>query len=217
MKKFSLAIVFLFLATSHFTSAQSSELEQLISALQRKYNKLSSLAADFTQIYTSRSESTRRESGRLLLKKPGRMRWDYTTPESKLFISNGKVFYEYVPSEKFATRTSVKESDDLRAPFMFLLGRGNLRRDFKRIELAQEAPARAGNKVLRLTPKRTQEFRELLIEVDSGNLQISRLSFVDSNGARSDFLFSNMRENAPANEEQFNFKPPAGVEVRNND
>jgi outer membrane lipoprotein carrier protein len=191
---------------------QSSELDQLVGALQAKYARLGSLAADFTQIYNAPGERTRRESGRLLLKKPGRMRWDYMSPEEKLYVSDGKVIYEYVPAERLVTRARVKESNDLRAPFMFLLGRGNLRRDFKRIEFASESPVRAGNRVLRLIPKRDAGFRELLIEVEPGTLTIARLAFVNPAGARSDFLFSNVRENAPAGDAQFSFRPPAGVE-----
>jgi outer membrane lipoprotein carrier protein len=216
MKKTLLTVSSLFLVFSLYPnlgSAQSSELDKLVLGLQRKYNKLRSLSLDFTQIYTSPSESTRRESGRLLLKKPGRMRWDYTEPEHKLFVSNGRVMYEWVPTDKYATRVPVKESDDMRAPFMFLLGRGNLRGEFKLIEFAKESPARAGNKVLRMIPKRTQEFRELMIEVDPNSLQLSRLSFVDDDGSRSDFLFSNVRENIPAELSLFTFKAPPGVEV----
>jgi outer membrane lipoprotein carrier protein len=195
-------------------AAQGSELDRLVGALQAKYARLASLAADFTQIYNAPGERTRRESGRLLLKKPGRMRWDYSAPEEKLYVSDGKVIYEYVPAERLATRAKVKESSDLRAPFMFLLGRGNLRRDFKRIEFAAESPVRAGNRVLRLLPKRDAGFRELLIEVEPQTLTIARLAFVNPAGARSDFLFSNMRENVPATDAQFSFTPPAGVEVR---
>lgn len=192
---------------------QASDLDTLISALQTKYDRMTSLAADFTQVYNARGERTRRESGTLLLKKPGRMRWDYTTPERKQFISDGKWLYEYLEAEKMATRSAVRESDDLRAPFAFLLGRGKLRRDFQRIEFASETPTKAGNRVLRLIPKRTQDFRELLIEVDPSSLQLARLVLIDRNSARSDFLFSNVRENAPANEAQFAFKAPAGVQV----
>jgi outer membrane lipoprotein carrier protein len=217
MKKSLLALTFLFTLNSLSAAAQPLELDQLIKALQAKYNKMSSLSADFTQIYTAPGEKTRRESGQLLLKKPGKMRWDYTSPEGKLFISDGRVIYEYVAADKFATRTSVKETDDLRAPFMFLLGRGNLRRDFKRIEFAQESPVKAGNKVLRMIPKRAQDFRELVIEIEPAGLQISRLALIDGGGGRSDFLFANIRENPPVNSSQFIFKPPAGVEVRNND
>jgi len=193
--------------------AAPQELDRLIDALQAKYSRLGSLAADFTQLYAAPGERARRESGRLLLKKPGKMRWDYTAPEPKLYVSDGKVLYEYVPAERLATRTRVKETGDLRAPFMFLLGRGNLRRDFRRIEAAAEPPARAGNRVLRLVPKREPEFRELLIEVDPTSLGIARLSFVDRQGARSDFLLANVRENVAASDAQFTFRPPAGVAV----
>jgi outer membrane lipoprotein carrier protein len=217
MKKSLLTVLLLSLVFSLYPnlgSAQSSELDQVVNGLQRKYNKLKTLSVDFTQIYTSPGEGTRRESGRLLLRKPGRMRWDYSSPENKLFVSNGRVMYEWVPTDKFATKMSVRESDDMRAPFMFLLGRGNLRDEFKLIEFAKESPVRAGNKVLRMIPKKTQEFRELIIEVDPNNLQLSRLSFVDSDGSRSDFLFSNVQENVPAKLGLFTFKPPPGVEVR---
>jgi outer membrane lipoprotein carrier protein len=191
----------------------TQELDQLVNALQAKYARLVSLAADFTQLYTAPGERARRESGRLLLKKPGKMRWDYTAPEPKLYVSDGKVIYEYVPAERLATRTRVKEASDLRAPFMFLLGRGNLRRDFQRLELAAEPPTHAGNRVLRLVPRREPEIRELLIEVEPASLALARLSFIDRHGARSDFLFTNLRENIDAADSQFDFRPPAGVAV----
>ncbi|MBK6796656.1 MAG: outer membrane lipoprotein carrier protein LolA [Acidobacteria bacterium] len=133
----------------------------------------------------------------------------------KLFLSDGKNFYEYAPADGYATKTPVKESDDLRAPFMFLLGRGNLRKEFNKIEFAKESPARAGNKVLRLLPRRTQDFKELIVEFDPLSLQISRLTLIESDGSRSDFLFSNINENAAVSDSSFVFKPPAGVEVRN--
>ncbi|NBO63568.1 MAG: outer membrane lipoprotein carrier protein LolA [Acidobacteria bacterium] len=189
-------------------------LDRLIDGLQGKYNRLSSLSALFVQIHTEPGGSPRRETGRLLLKKPGRMRWDYDGPEKKLYLSDGKSVYEYVSTDGYATRMSLRESDDWRAPFAFLLGRGNLRNDFKRIELDAESPARAGNRVLRLIPKKEQEFKILLIEVDPISLQLARLSFVDRNGARSDLLFSGLQENAPAAESRFGL--PAGVEVRAN-
>lgn len=215
-KKCLQAISLLFLFFTPFACAQTSEIDQLINALQSKYNGLSTLSADFTQLYTARNERARRESGRLNLKKPGKMRWDYTSPETKLFISDGRTLYEYATADRFATRSSVKESDDLRAPLMFLLGRGNLRRDFKSIQFSGESPAQAGNKVLRLIPKRAQDFRELLLEIDPGSLQIQRLTLVGGDGGRSDFLFSNIRENAPLSESLFQFKPPAGVKVIDN-
>ena len=197
------------------TPAQQPELDKLIDALQGRYQRISSLSADFIQTYTSRSDRPRRESGHVVLRKPGKMRWDYLTPEKKLFLSDGKNFYEYAPADGYATKTPVKESDDLRAPFMFLLGRGNLRKEFNKIEFAKESPARAGNKVLRLLPRRAQDFKELIVEFDPLSLQISRLTLIESDGSRSDFLFSNINENGAVSDSSFVFKPPAGVEVRN--
>ncbi|MFN0107808.1 MAG: outer membrane lipoprotein chaperone LolA [Blastocatellia bacterium] len=214
MLKKLFAVLLLFCVCQPMAVGQSSELDQLIDGLQTKYNKLASLSADFTQIYTG--SQSRRESGRVLLKKPGKMRWDYTSPETKLFISDGKSLYEYVPAEKYASKSSIKESGDMRAPFAFLLGRGKLRRDFKKIEFAKEAPARAGNKVLRMVPKRAADFRELLVEIEPASLQIARLTLIESGGSRSDFLFSNLRENPAVNDAQFVFKAPPGVEIRSN-
>lgn len=205
----------LFAAFSLATVPASAEddLSKLIDALQAKYRRLSTMSADFTQVYTAPGERTRRETGHLILKKPGKMRWDYTIPETKLFVSDGKLIYEYVPSEKVATRTKVRESSDLRAPFMFLLGRGDLRRDFRTIAWSPELPSRAGFKVLRLLPKKQQDFRELLIEVDPVTLQLSRISFVDSDNGRSDFVLGNVRENVAVSDVQFRFDPPPGVQI----
>ena len=195
------------------TTHAQNDLTQLIDSLQGKYQRLTSLAADFTQTYSAPGQQSRRETGRLVLKKPGKMRWDYDSPEQKLYVSDGKTIFEYVPAERTATRTKVREANDLRAPFMFLLGRGDLRRDFRRIETVKEAPARAGNLILRLAPKRESGFRELLLEVEPRSLRIDRLTFVDDDGGRSDFIFSNIKENVAVSDAQFTFRPPAGVQV----
>jgi outer membrane lipoprotein carrier protein len=207
--------LFLLLSFSLVVSGgAASELDQLVNSLQTKYQRLNTLTAEFTQIYNAPGERTRRESGQLQLKKPGKMRWDYTTPETKLYVSDGKTIYEYIPADRTATRTRAKETDDWRAPFMFLLGRGNLRRDFARIEFAKEAPVRAGNRVLRMIPKRSSDMRELLIEVEPKTLNLTRLSIIKQSNTRIDFLLNNVQENVALAETTFVFKPPAGVTVR---
>lgn len=191
-----------------------SELEQIINGLQTKYLRLTTLTAEFVQIYNAPGERSRRESGQLQLKKPGKMRWEYSAPEAKLYVSDGKVIYEYIPAERTATRASAKQTDDWRAPFMFLLGRGNLRRDFARIEFANEAPVRAGHRVLRMIPKRSSDIRELLIEVEPKTLSLARLSLIKQGNVRIDFLLNNMQENVAIADAAFVFKPPTGVTVR---
>ena len=210
------AFLLAFLFFNALAVGAQTEVDRMVNGLQSKYNKISSLSADFTQVHTSRNQSERRESGNLLLKKPGKMKWNYTTPEEKQFISDGKWLYEYVAAEKAVTRSSIKETEDLRAPFAFLLGQGNLRREFRRIEFANESPVNAGNKVLRMIPKHLQDFDELRVEFDPNTFQMARLSIIEPDGDRSDFIFSNIRENVPAPSAQFTFKAPPGVEVRDN-
>ena len=188
----------------------------LIDALQNKYARMQGLAADFTQIYLGADGRTASESGRLMLKRPGKARWEYTQPERKLFISDGKNIFFYVYGERQATVASVRESADPQIPFLFLLGRGNLRRDFKRVEVAAgERPVAAGNVVLLLVPKRApQEFKQLLVEVSPATASVQRMVIFERNGARMDFALSGVRENFIAPDGDFRFTPPAGVTLR---
>lgn len=193
------------------------DLSALIDGIQSKYSRMRGLEAEFVQIYWSRDGRTLRESGRLLLKRPGKARWEYTRPERKLFLADGKSIYFYVYGERHATRAPIKQSVDPQVPFLFLLGRGNLRRDFSRIELlASEQPAIAGNVVLRLVPKRApEEFKQLLVEVSPSTFEVRRLVIFERNGSRMDFLLSNARENYVAPDSEFQFTPPPGVVIKN--
>jgi len=193
--------------------AQSADLNLLIEGLQRKYSRMQGLEADFVQVYRGADGRVVRESGHLLLKRPGKARWEYTSPERKVFVSDGRSVFFYVYGEKNATRSSIKETVDPQIPFLFLLGRGNLRRDFSRIEVATgEAVAGAGNQVLRLFPKRApEEFKQLLVEVSPASFEVRRMVIFERSGARMDFLLSNLRENYVAPENQFQFTVPPGV------
>ena len=197
-------------------TAPSPDLNALIDGLQSKYSRLQGLEADFVQIYRGSDGRVIREAGHLLLKRPRKARWEYYLPERKLFVSDGKDVFFYVYGEKSATRSTIKEAADPQIPFLFLLGRGNLRRDFARIELAAgERPIAPGDQVLRLFPKRApEEFRELLVELAPDTYEVRRLVIFERSGARMDFLLSNVRENFIAPDSQFQFTAPPGVIVK---
>ena len=174
------------------------------------------IAADFTQTYQGTDGRFLKETGRVLLKRPRKARWDYSVPERKVFLSDGKDIYFYVYGEKEATRALIKESVDPQIPFLFLLGQGNLRRDFASIEVVLDAQAAVpGDTVLKLVPKRAPtDFRELLAEVNPASYEVRRLVIFGRNGSRMDFLLSNVRENYIAPDSDFVFTPPPGVIVR---
>ncbi|HXG66043.1 MAG TPA: outer membrane lipoprotein chaperone LolA [Blastocatellia bacterium] len=215
---FSFFLIFSLPLTSYASSsvAAQNELSAIIDGVQRKYSRMKGLAADFVQVYVGPDGRAARESGRVILKRPGKARWEYTSPERKTFVSDGKNIYFYVHGERHATRTGVKQSVDPQIPFLFLLGRGNLRRDFSRIELLSDEPAAgAGNRVLRLFPKRApEEFKQLLAEVNPTTFEVRRLVIFERSGARMDFFLSNIRENYVAPDSEFQFTPPPGVTVR---
>lgn len=198
------------------TAAQSADLNSLIDGLQRKYSRMQGLEADFVQVYYGADGRVARESGHLLLKRPGKARWEYASPERKLFLSDGKNVFFYVYGEKSATRSSIKETADPQIPFLFLLGRGDLRRDFSRIEVASgETALVPGHQVLRLFPKRApEEFKQLLVEVSPASFEVRRMVIFERSGARMDFLLANLHENYVAPESQFQFTPPAGVTLK---
>ena len=127
-------------------------------AVDERYNHLRSLQAEFTEIYRG-AGMERTESGTLWLKKPGKMRWEYRSPREKLFLSDGKDAWFYVPGERQVRRTAVKKLEDLRSPLAFLLGKTKLEKELQGLSFAAPdvAPLAAGDVVLRGVPKSLAE------------------------------------------------------------
>ena len=195
--------------------AEDEMAKKLIMGLQSRYGNMKGLAADFVQIYRDPSGRKLQEQGTLQLKRPGKMRWDYRQPEKKLFIVNDKKVYFYIPTEKEVTITELKESDDPRAPFVFLLGRGNLQKDFKSVEISSvESPIVAGNVVLELVPKRiSTTLKRLFVEIEPKAIRLSRIVLINASDGRSDFILSNFKENYVLEDSSFEFTPPQGVKI----
>ncbi|HEV8132136.1 MAG TPA: outer membrane lipoprotein chaperone LolA, partial [Acidobacteriota bacterium] len=185
--------------------------DRLIDAIQKRYNSMGSFKADFVQIYRS-GFSEEQESGTVYMKKPGKMRWEYISPTAKLFIADGKKTYFYVPRDK---QVSVADwdADSDSTPLLFLIGRGDLKKDFDIVE-SRDAKLSDGDTVLLLTPKTEQgSFKEILLEARRNDARIVRLSVVEHNGNRNDYLLRSFQANAPVADDKFRFKIPKGVEV----
>src|SRR4051795_11134127 len=120
--------------------------------VDERYNHLQTLTADFTEIYQG-SGMERTESGTLWLKKPGKMRWEYRSPREKLFVSDGKDAWFYVPEDRQARKESAKKLEDIRSPLAFLLGKTKLQKELKGLSLAPDKqPMQAGDVMLRGVP-----------------------------------------------------------------
>ncbi len=143
-------IVLLFASACGFAQ---TDVHQLADRVDRHYNNLQTLQTEFTENYRGAGIS-RTESGTLWLKRPGHMRWEYVQPRDKLFVTDGKTAWFYVPGEKQARKMVLKKLDDLRTPLAYLLGRTRLEKEFAGLSLAPDAvPSAPGNVVLRGVPR----------------------------------------------------------------
>jgi outer membrane lipoprotein carrier protein len=180
-------------------------------ALQQKYDRVKDFTAEFTHTYQGGVlKKTATEHGSVQIKKPGRMRWEYTSPEKKTFVSDGHKIYSYVPADKQVIVSDVPPDDEATTAVLFLAGKGNLARDF---EVAYtDAPA--GSVGLRLNPRQQQrDYDWLILVVDAASLQIRGLTAADRQGGRSTFDFANYKENTGTPDSVFTFKIPRGTDV----
>jgi outer membrane lipoprotein carrier protein len=186
---------------------------KIASVADAHYNHLKSFKAAFTEGYSSAGIS-RSESGILWLKKPGRMRWEYHQPREKLFLTDGKTAYFYVPGEHQARKADVKKLDDIRSPLRYLLGKTKLEKELDGLSFAPDVkPLQSGNTVLRGIPKDMKDrVSDVLLEISPSG-QISRIVVHEVDGATTDFRFSGFEENIPVEDALFRFTAPPGVEM----
>jgi len=209
-----IAVGFLLVSFPGLLEAGDPRIEADVAALQRKYSGMRDLQMNFVQSYGWPGRQPRTESGRVFLRRPGLMRWEYREPAEKLFLSDGETIHFYLPDRKQVQKSRVARSRDRRLPFLFLLGGGNLKRDFSRIEWAREKPFFAGNRVLTATPgKGAGPMAEVLMEYDPGRMQLQRVALIERGGARNDFIFTNIRENAGLGKGLFEFQAPADLDA----
>ena len=193
--------------------AAQTDVHALADKVDQRYDHLRSLQADFTETYTG-AGMTRTESGTLLLKKPGQMRWNYDQPRAKLFVTDGHTAWFYVPGEKQARRTSIKQLDDLRSPLRYLLGKTKLEKELEGLSLApDQKPMNAGDVVLRGVPKGMRDrVEETLLEIAPDGL-ITRIVVEELDGSITEFRFHQQKENVQLADQEFHFVPPPGVEI----
>src|SRR2546426_1965380 len=187
--------------------------EALARSLQQRYEGIKDFSADFVHTYRGgvlRQQA--KEQGTVTVKKPGRMRWNYTTPEKKLFVSDGVRIYSYVPQDKQVMVATVPAGNEATTPAMFLAGKGDIARDFKASYADDKASG--GLYALKLVPRRPeQEYESLIVMVDPQSLQIRALTTFDTQGGESTFTFNNMKENQGVSDKEFTFRIPRGVNV----
>ncbi len=193
------------------STSDKSELDALVGRVQKFYEDTKDFEAEFIQTYTRTALSRTSESrGTVKIKKPGMMRWDYSTPVAKHFIADGKQLVVYEPEDEVVTIQKSFKSSDLSSSLSFLLGEGKLMDSFVPRLLEEKSPE---HRRIELTPKKDATYLRLvlLVERDSGRVLESTL--FETAGNTNHFKFKNTKTNVGLDSKQFTFTPPAGAEV----
>ena len=211
MIRLSIASLILIAFTGVGVAQNRPAADAVARSLQQRYQGVRDLSANFVHTYRGGVLRTQTaERGTVIIKKPGMMRWVYTTPEKKEFVSDGRKLYSYLPADKQVIVSDVP--DQASTPALFLAGKGDIARDFTAAYV--DTTTVPGTTALKLTPRRSEpDYEYLIVAVDPQTLQIRALTTRDHQGGDSTLTFNNMKENQGLSDKQFAFRIPRGVDV----
>ena len=213
------------------SGASARDVHGIVQTIETHYHAARTLQAAFLERFSEDAKVVRLESGIVYFSRPGRMRWEYESPENKLFLADGKTAWFYVPADRTVTRARMKESADWRTPLALLTGKAKLSRLCGLIELVNQPRTPAGHAVLRCLPRESApkapprhvgsaeasvengSFHEVFLEVDIASGELARVLVRQAGGVELEYRFGNWRENIALPEALFHFQPPAGVAI----
>lgn len=204
--------LFLFPLTVH--GAEPDPLE-IARRTQEIYENTASFQADFQQIssISGMSQRTRKGSGTMVIQKPGLLRWDYTTPETQVLVSDGEMFSLYFSSEQQMIMTPAREYLQEDITYNFFSGKGDVLRDFNVTHVPSNYE-KEGYYAIQLTPRKTHaQVETLYVWVDTVSYMVEQLQILDHLGSTTDLMFSNMKLNEVFPKDYFHFTPPVGTEI----
>lgn len=207
------ALVALLLGTGR-VSAAAPTADELGLRIQRFYDSTKTYKATFKQTYTIKVQNVRKIStGKVIFEKPGKMSFVYDAPNGNRVVSDGTTIKVYEKENEQMFETPVKSSQ-YPAALSFLMGQGQLTKDFK-LRLLDPAQMKfEGGYVLEGTPKEaTPAYQKMLLYVDAQTNQVRRVLILDAQGNRNRFDFTSPVVNEPVGKGEFDFIPPPGTRV----
>jgi len=181
----------------------------LLKSVEQRYNHADSLQVLFREDYIKTGHAKRSESGVLDLRKPGRMRWDYSDPKGKLVVCDGKTFWMYTPSENQVQKQALKETDEMEAPIAFLLGKLHFEKEFRNIEGKPEG----ADTLITAEPKSDNlpySAVEFLVTADA---RIRHVKVTRADNSIMEYSFDQEKVNPKFDDKLFHFQVPPGVEL----
>lgn len=198
------------------SAAAAPDVDEVVDKVEAACARVEDLTARFQQTATNRALGAIQEaSGQFLMKRPGKMRWEYQTPEPRLFVTDGKTLWAYSPADRQVVTQEVGQAFASRVPLSFLAGDCRLRREFT-LTVVENAATRGSTRfmILDLRPKHPEAgIARLLLEVNLQTYLIERITLFDAAGNTTVIALTHLKLNSGLGDQQFEFTPPAGVTV----
>ncbi len=198
-----------FLSPAQGVRAQDAR--DVVREVQRRYDATRDYSADFRQTTEYRTLNRRVDgAGRIFFSKPAKMLWRYREPAGQFVLSDGKHLYFYQPAERQVIKTALGAVFRSDLPLSFLLGIGDLERDFRpeSVESTEDGPR------LKLSPRKANTgVRQVHLTVDPGNHDIRQVLIEDGGGNHWTFRFDNVRRGERLDPSVFELKVPQGVDI----
>lgn len=222
-------------------SGPAAGVQDVVKIVEARYHSSHTLKAVFLERYNEGRLTARVESGTAYFSSPGRMRWEYESPEQKLFLTDGKTTWFYVPADHTVSRISMKESSDWRTPLALLTGKANLNKYCKRIDFGDPPHDAPGNVTLRCVPVGSQDaakpsqqnnrpspdqplspdsgaqIQAVLLEVDPQTGWLAKVTIRQAGAVQLEYSFGKWQANVQVPETMFHFIAPKGVAIVNGD
>lgn len=189
---------------------RAQSVDDVVSAIELRYNRLATMRSEFEQSMEYAGRRRMVESGTLYLRRPGKMRWDYTRPKGKIAIGDGDMFRMYNPHTNQVRQVKLDETADLRAPLAFLLGRMRLKRLFGNLRIA----TLEGEAVLIAEGRSGKEyFSRVEFAYDPDDFRLRGIKVYGRDDSINAFQFKRETLNPVLENEMFEFHPPPGAEI----
>jgi outer membrane lipoprotein carrier protein len=196
------------LAAAALPALRGADIDKVLKGVEERYNTIKTMQANFVQTFTAPGRKTAMK-GMLFLRKPGRMRWQYSMPEGMLWVSDGEFVYSYDPRDKRAEKSKLKDAGDLRAPVAFLLGKLNFHEEFRQFD----SKSQGDDVSITAYPKSDKLAYTEVHFLVSPNFVIKQLSVKGQDGSLMEYSFEGEKKDPLLTEALFKFTAPPGVEV----
>jgi outer membrane lipoprotein carrier protein len=199
------------LPTGQSAATESGSADPIVDRLQKNYDATVDFIADFQQETAVKTLNRKlKASGKLYFKRPGKMLWRYEEPKGQFVLADGKNLYFYQPEQDQVIKSPLKNAFRSDIPLSFLLGLGNLKKDFTATLKATED----NQHVIRLDPRgELGGFSEVLVGVDRNSSDIDWISVRDAAANLTTIRFSDMRKGVGVQESLFHFQVPDGADI----